>query len=85
MAFVTIATVPEVPPGKAKQVAINDRLTLALFNVEGTFYAIDNICPHQRAPLAEGDLAGRQVLCPWHGAPLTWPAAPTSAPLPGEE
>jgi nitrite reductase/ring-hydroxylating ferredoxin subunit len=39
---------------------------LALFNVEGTFYAIDNACAHRGGPLGEGDLEGRIVLCPWH-------------------
>jgi nitrite reductase/ring-hydroxylating ferredoxin subunit len=40
--------------------------TLALFNVEGRFYAIDNTCPHRGGPLGEGDLEGHIVLCPWH-------------------
>jgi nitrite reductase/ring-hydroxylating ferredoxin subunit len=40
--------------------------TLALCNVEGTLYAVDNVCPHRGGPLGEGDLDGRVLMCPWH-------------------
>lgn len=67
MAFVKVATVREVPPGKSKQVQAGGKV-LALFNVNGTFYAIDDTCPHRGASLAEGELEGHQVVCPWHAA-----------------
>jgi nitrite reductase/ring-hydroxylating ferredoxin subunit len=67
MAFVKAATLAELPAGKAKQVQLNGK-TLALFNAGGTVYAIDDTCPHRGAPLWEGDLAGAEVTCPWHGA-----------------
>lgn len=67
MAFVKVAVVQEVPPGKSKQVIVGGK-TLALFNVNGTFYAIDDTCPHRGAPLWEGELHEREVTCPWHGA-----------------
>ena len=38
-----------------------------LFNVDGQISAIDGICPHQGGPLAEGQLEGTLVTCPWHG------------------
>jgi len=38
-----------------------------LFNVDGIFYALDGVCPHQGGPLGDGDLAGCIVTCPWHG------------------
>ena len=41
---------------------------LALFNVDGTFYAIDDTCTHSGGPLSEGDVEGTEVSCPWHGA-----------------
>ena len=44
-----------------------DPRTLALFNVDGTLYAVDNTCPHRGGPLGEGDLDGAIVTCPWHG------------------
>jgi len=67
MAFVKVATVEEVAPGTAKQVSANGRV-LALFNVEGTFYAIDDTCTHRGGPLSEGFLEGKMVTCPWHAA-----------------
>jgi len=60
MAFVKVATVSEVPPGKAKQAKVGNKI-LAIFNVNGTFYAIDDTCPHRGASLAEGELEGHEV------------------------
>jgi nitrite reductase (NADH) small subunit len=40
---------------------------VALFNVDGRFYALDGICPHQGGPLAQGQLCGDTITCPWHG------------------
>jgi nitrite reductase/ring-hydroxylating ferredoxin subunit len=40
---------------------------VALFNVDGTFYALDGICPHAGGPLGEGTLRGAIITCPWHG------------------
>jgi nitrite reductase/ring-hydroxylating ferredoxin subunit len=67
MAFTRVATVQDVPAGKAKQITINGR-TLALFNVNGVFHATDDACSHRGGPLSEGDLQGNEVTCPWHGA-----------------
>jgi nitrite reductase/ring-hydroxylating ferredoxin subunit len=67
MAFVKVATVQEVPAGKSKQAKVGGK-TLALFNVAGTLYAIDDTCPHRGAPLWEGELEGHEVICPWHAA-----------------
>jgi nitrite reductase/ring-hydroxylating ferredoxin subunit len=67
MAFTKVATTEEVPTGTAKPVAVNGR-KMALFNVEGTYYAIDDMCTHRGAPLSEGECIGTEVCCPWHGA-----------------
>jgi nitrite reductase/ring-hydroxylating ferredoxin subunit len=67
MAFVKAVMTSEVPPGKGKQVKVGGK-TLAVFNVNGTFYAIDDTCSHRGASLAEGELEGHQVICPWHAA-----------------
>ncbi len=63
----TVAQAGDLPPGSAMAVEIEDR-RLALFNVGGTFFAIDDACPHSGGPLSEGDLEAQQVVCPWHGA-----------------
>ncbi len=41
---------------------------IALFNVEGTYYAIGDTCTHRGGPLSEGDVSSTTVTCPWHGA-----------------
>lgn len=65
MAFVKVADAAEVPPGQSRIVEADGK-ELALFNVEGAFYCIDNECPHRYGPLGEGDLEDDVVTCPWH-------------------
>lgn len=60
-----VGTVGELAAGEAVVVETEGR-SVALFNVDGTYYAIDNACPHRGGPLGEGDLEGRVVSCPWH-------------------
>ena len=60
-----VAEAAEVLEGQGRVVDVAGR-TLALFNVGGTFYAIDNACPHRGGPLGEGDVEGAIVICPWH-------------------
>jgi len=64
--FEKVAKVSDIGPGEAKvvQAAGHD---VALFNADGKFYAIDNVCKHQGGPLGEGMLQGTEVTCPWHG------------------
>ena len=64
--FVRVASVAEIPPGAAKAFTIGDR-EIAVFHAGGRFYAIDNMCPHQGGPLADGWVEGTTVACPWHG------------------
>jgi len=64
-ARVCVAQVADVPAGEGRVVEAQGK-ALALFNVAGTFYALDNACPHRGGPLGEGDLDGTAVLCPWH-------------------
>jgi nitrite reductase (NADH) small subunit len=64
--FVKMATLDELPAGSTKEVEHEGRI-YALFNVDGVISAIDGICPHQGGPLAEGELVGSVVTCPWHG------------------
>ena len=63
--FQKVASVGDVPPGTSAVVNVNNK-TIAIFNVDGTFYAIYNTCPHEGGPLAEGHLKGYVVSCPWH-------------------
>ena len=65
--FLKIATVDEILPGRAKMVDVGGK-EVAVFNVAGSFYAIDNNCTHVGGPLCEGEIDGCEVTCPWHGA-----------------
>lgn len=62
-----VATTKDLPPGSATCIEVEGK-RLALFNVGGTYFAIDDECPHSGGPLSEGDVDGSQVECPWHGA-----------------
>lgn len=64
--WVKMATLDELPPGSAKEVEHEGRI-IALYNLEGVISAIEGICPHQGGPLAEGEVEGTIVTCPWHG------------------
>ncbi len=63
--FVSVARPQDIPPGEARAYVVGDR-EVAVFNQDGTFYAIENACPHQGGPLAEGFIEGPIVTCPWH-------------------
>lgn len=67
MALVKVAEVHEIPEGRAKCVIVK-RQKIALFHVDGSFYAIDDTCTHADASLSEGEIMGCQVACPLHGA-----------------
>ena len=62
---VKVASVDDVPAGEGRVFEVHGR-TVAIFNVDGRFYALDNECPHRGGPLGEGDLEGCIVTCPWH-------------------
>jgi nitrite reductase/ring-hydroxylating ferredoxin subunit len=61
-----VARAAELPPGSARCVEIDGR-KIAVFNVSGHLYAIDDTCTHRGGPLSEGDVEGHVVTCPWHG------------------
>ena len=44
------------------------RHKIALFNVKGTYYALDDTCTHRGGPLSQGEVSSSSVICPWHGA-----------------
>ena len=65
--LIKIAAVKDVPPGQGAAFTV-EGLEIALFNVEGTYYAIGNSCTHRGGSLSEGDVQGTKVTCPLHGA-----------------
>lgn len=64
--FVRVALVSDVPPGQVKEITANGK-TIALCNVGGMFYALDNVCIHRGGPLGQGYVEGHKLECPWHG------------------
>jgi 3-phenylpropionate/trans-cinnamate dioxygenase ferredoxin subunit len=65
--FVTVARVGDIPEGGVKVVRIEDQ-PIAIFQVDGTYYATDDVCTHDGGPLAEGRIEGDVIECPRHGA-----------------
>ena len=66
MAFLRAAKMEEVPAGTIREYAIEGKV-IALANVSGKLFAINNVCLHRGGPLGEGELEGQKVTCPWHG------------------
>ncbi len=66
--FAPVASLSDVPAGSSKRV-YNGSDAIALFNVDGTLYAVSDRCTHGRASLSEGFVNGKGCIlnCPWHG------------------
>lgn len=65
--FIAVASTDEIPPGQAKKVVVNGK-EIAIFNTGQGYHATGDICSHDEASLAEGELFGNVVECPLHGA-----------------
>jgi 3-phenylpropionate/trans-cinnamate dioxygenase ferredoxin subunit len=65
--FVKAARTDEVSPGQCRLVVLKGK-EIVLFNIDGDFFALDNLCTHEEGPLCEGEIEGHEVTCPWHGA-----------------
>lgn len=65
--FVKLAETADIAPGQVRVFEVRGR-RIALCNVEGTFYAIDDVCTHDGGPLDQGEIDGHQIECPRHGA-----------------
>jgi len=65
--WIHVADVGEIAPGEVMRIEIADE-PIAVWNVDGQFYATSDTCTHEEASLSEGDLWGEVVECPLHGA-----------------
>jgi len=65
--FVKAAKTDEIAPGQSKMLEVNGK-KIAIFNVAGSFHAIDDTCSHRGGSLSQGMIEGEKVTCPWHGA-----------------
>jgi len=62
-----VGGIDDLRPGACIRFELPDGDELAVYNVNGEYYATDNFCPHRGAPLSEGVLCGHVVECGWHG------------------
>jgi 3-phenylpropionate/trans-cinnamate dioxygenase ferredoxin component len=65
--YVTVARTGEIAPGRVKCVDVED-FHLAVCNVGGVIYCVENTCTHDGGPLDQGELVGDIIECPRHGA-----------------
>src|SRR5262245_8197520 len=65
--FVKLASLSDLPPGSAVEVDHEGRLYAIFHRPDGQLFAIDGICAHQGGPIADGEVDGTVVTCPWHG------------------
>lgn len=63
--FMTVAKVGDIPEGKGGAFVVGQRM-VAVFNVGGEYFAINDTCPHMGASLGAGDVEEGVVTCPWH-------------------
>jgi nitrite reductase/ring-hydroxylating ferredoxin subunit len=63
--YIPVAHVDEIAVRSARVFTIG-RFEVAVFHIEEGFFALENACPHQGGPLAEGFLEDQWVTCPWH-------------------
>ena len=62
-----VAALSEIAPGTTKRVELAG-MSMLLCNVDGSVYAIEDVCTHDGGPLDQGELEGACVVCPRHGA-----------------
>lgn len=67
MGFIKLASISDVKPNIMMGLEINDKKIL-LVNVNGSYYAIGNVCTHRSCQLSKGKLQGETVVCPCHGS-----------------
>lgn len=84
--FTAVAKVGDIPEGGSKVVRYDD-VDVAVFMVDGKYYALEDVCTHDGGPLAEGELDGCEIECPRHGARFdvrdgSVKAMPATAPVP---
>ncbi len=81
---VRVCTIQEISEGTAKMVKVEGK-PIAIFNINGKFYATDETCPHEGGPLSSGFIEGENVSCPWHGATFHIMSGRTLEPPAGEK
>ena len=87
--WVSVARAGELAPGQWKSIDV-DGAQVAVFNLDGRYYAIEDVCTHDGGQLTGGSIEGAEIVCPRHGArfciktgaALTAPAYEATATFP---
>lgn len=66
--FIKVATKSDLEPGQIKLVEVDDRLIILFRSDETTFCSIDDVCTHDGGTLSDGEVSGKEIECPRHGA-----------------
>lgn len=77
--WMDVAAVDDLPPGSCRVVTMNG-ISIAVFNLDGNYYAIENTCTHEHAELSDGRLDGEQIVCPLHGSRFSIVSGAVSGP-----
>lgn len=77
--WIDVGEADEIPCGSYKVVAVDDA-EVAVFNLDGALYAIEDICTHDGAELTGGDIIGGEIECPRHGARFNIKTGDVTAP-----
>jgi 3-phenylpropionate/trans-cinnamate dioxygenase ferredoxin subunit len=77
--WVNVAKVTELAPGERRIVDVDD-VQIAVFNLDGEYYAIEDVCTHDYTPLADAKLEGDEIICPRHGARFCIKTGAVTAP-----
>jgi 3-phenylpropionate/trans-cinnamate dioxygenase ferredoxin subunit len=77
--WVDVARADEFPPGTWRVVEVEGAL-IAVFNLEGAYYAIEDVCTHDGSTLTGGDIEGEVIVCPRHGAKFSIKTGEVLAP-----
>lgn len=77
--FVKVASTSDIPVSQMKEVQVNGQ-NVCVANIDGKYFAINNICSHEGGPLADGKLEGYEVECPWHQSKFDMRSGEVKAP-----
>jgi 3-phenylpropionate/trans-cinnamate dioxygenase ferredoxin subunit len=77
--WVDVGAKDELRPGTSRVVEV-DRATVAVFNLNGEYYAIEDLCTHDEGELASGAVEGEEIICPRHGARFNIKTGKVTAP-----
>jgi 3-phenylpropionate/trans-cinnamate dioxygenase ferredoxin subunit len=65
---VDVCAVDDLPDGEHRLVDIGGGIEVAVYRIDGEYFAIEDVCTHDYGQLADGEVDGHQVICPRHGA-----------------